>query len=502
MFGLKWLWKSNKQNIDTSNFVSKDFLTTTLTDYVLNNSLNTTLSNYLTTNTTQTITGAKTFNNNVVISKNPTPLVLKANNNEKTYMLIKGSDNTTNFSLGANSTDTSLEVNRGNLTIKTLEANKNVNFENIARVKFKRSVLEMGTEINAGFGGGEVKFIPENNSTKTLKFYNNQPNDTRKFKLLVPEPTEAQNPATKQYVDQQITNVRGEIDNEVMLNYVSLSGQQTITGEKTFTKNLYLAKDNPVLVIKSTNNSNAELTMRILNSGVFNISSNNTKTSINALGGANLELVAEANSAIVEFKTNRVKLGNSILEAGTEINAGYGGTTVKFIPEGNSTKTLQFYNSSNTDTRRFNLLVPEPTTGNNPATKAYVDNLIQKRDYTFNANSTPTRQGEQYVYSLYVSDLQETTIVGVNVSFKDNANAEAKSLHWNVSWNTTWGPKLYIRLFIDQHAYNAYNNKNDINLDWTKISIRVFYIPKYNSRESEKVYEGEVVNLSEVLGGK
>ena len=70
-----------------------------------------------------------------------------------------------------------------------------------------RSSIELGTEIKAGFGGGEVKFIPEDNSTKTLKFYNNNPTDARRFKLLVPEPTEAQNPATKQYVDNARTYI-------------------------------------------------------------------------------------------------------------------------------------------------------------------------------------------------------------------------------------------------------------------------------------------------------
>ena len=64
-----------------------------------------------------------------------------------------------------------------------------------------RSPIELGTEIKAGYGGGNVKFIPEDNSTKTLQFYNANPTDTRCFNLLVPNPTAAQNPATKQYVD-------------------------------------------------------------------------------------------------------------------------------------------------------------------------------------------------------------------------------------------------------------------------------------------------------------
>ena len=61
--------------------------------------------------------------------------------------------------------------------------------------------IELGTEIKAGYGGGSVKFIPEDNSTKTLQFYNNNATDQRRFNLLVPNPTQAQNPATKQYVD-------------------------------------------------------------------------------------------------------------------------------------------------------------------------------------------------------------------------------------------------------------------------------------------------------------
>ena len=66
----------------------------------------------------------------------------------------------------------------------------------------------------------------------------------------------------------------------------------------------------------------------------------------------------------------------SPIELGTEIKAGYGGLNVKFIPEDNSTKTLQFYNNNATAQRRFNLLIPEPTQANNPATKNYVDNAI------------------------------------------------------------------------------------------------------------------------------
>ena len=70
-----------------------------------------------------------------------------------------------------------------------------------------RSPIELGTEIKAGYGGSTVKFIPEDNSTKTLQFYNNNATDQRRFNLLIPNPTQAQNPATKQYVDNARTYI-------------------------------------------------------------------------------------------------------------------------------------------------------------------------------------------------------------------------------------------------------------------------------------------------------
>ena len=78
---------------------------------------------------------------------------------------------------------------------------------------------------------------------------------------------------------------------------------------------------------------------------------------------------------------------------GTEINAGWGGDPVKFIPDDNSTKTLQFYNANATDQRRFNLLIPEPSQPQNPTTKQYVDNKFkyikkgEASNITCNANS-------------------------------------------------------------------------------------------------------------------
>lgn len=314
-------------------------------------------SNFATLNTTQTITGAKTFNNNVVISKNPTPLILKANNNDKTYMLIKSSDDTTNFSLGANSSNTSLEVNRGDLTFNTQQANKNVNFVNVARVKLNRSVLEMGTEINAGFGGGEVKFIPEDNSTKTLKFYNNQPSDTRRFKLLVPEPTEAQNPATKHYVDTAIAgiNTSGNVP------------QQTLDQINTNTTNI-------------TNLQN-----RV----------NANETNITTIRNNYLD---KTSTGVQQIAASSVYFNNKLL-----INTTYSPTltpTFDFYVSGQG-----FIENLEADNATFNtsVIVPTPTQNNQATNKQYVDNKANYRQVFSSTTTYSTNQTTAISISNYVN---------------------------------------------------------------------------------------------------
>lgn len=174
--------------------------------------VNNQLANTVSTNTAQTITGAKTFNEGITINKTPIPLLLKAtNNNDKTYLVFRDSNNNSNLSIGARERDTSIEVNRGDLTIQTQQDNKAVAFET-GTIKTNRARLEFGTEINAGYGGGTVKFIPEDNSTKTLQFFNNQPTDTRRFNIKINEPTEATNPATKNYVDTKETAINNRIN--------------------------------------------------------------------------------------------------------------------------------------------------------------------------------------------------------------------------------------------------------------------------------------------------
>ena len=93
--------------------------------------------------------------------------------------------------------------NKTNITNLQTNTVKITGDQNIEGAKTFKGSTTFGREIKAGWGGNPVKFLPDS-GTKTLQFYNNNPNDTNRFNLLVPEPSQAQAPATKQYVDNRI----------------------------------------------------------------------------------------------------------------------------------------------------------------------------------------------------------------------------------------------------------------------------------------------------------
>lgn len=496
--------EDNNNTIPTSDkwlLINKDTISVDLSDYPTKlevEAIKNNLQQSITTNTTnitnlnnevvkiagnQTITGAKTFDNQVIIRKDGTPLTLRAVAPGKIYMLMKGADDAANFSLGANSSNTSLEVNRGDLTIKTQQANKNIAFENAARIKFNRSVLEMGTEINAGFGGGEVKFIPEDNSTKTLKFYNNNPTDARRFKLLVPEPTEAQNPATKAYVDNAIQNITpgsgGSIDTS---NFATLNTNQTITGAKTFSNAITITKTNGALQFKPGTNQGA----------YFEFYNGNTRIGYFGKGSSsnnNLTLGAQSGKLSIEASQG-TEIHNPV-QFGTEIKAGYGGTTVKFIPEDNTTKTLQFYNANATDQRRFNLLIPEPTQANNPATKNYVDTAIAgintsgsipqetlNQIETNKNNITDLTNKTNTIEQNYVSKNTNTDqVIAGPITFRQSVSAPATPSRASDLTN-----KQYVDNLISQiPVYNQYNLITSNNGTFNNLQILTIDISRENS---------------------
>ena len=137
-----------------------------------------------------------------------------------------------------------------------------------------------------------------------------------------------------------------------------------------------------------------------------------------AAGGGNVP--ADLANRVQTLETNTVKItgdqsiagvktfttgivSHSSTEFGNEIKAGFGSTSTKFIPEDNSTKTLQFYNNNPSDQRRFNLLIAEPTQANNPATKNYVDNkfkYVKKAQATGNITINGNNSYESYEFTI------------------------------------------------------------------------------------------------------
>ena len=154
-------------------------------------------------------------------------------------------------------------------------------------------------------------------------------------------------------------------------------------------------------------------------------------------------------------------ISHSSTELGSEIKAGFGGTSTKFIPEDNSTKTLQFYNANPTDQRRFNLLIAEPTQTQNPATKNYVDNkfkYVKKAQATGNitVNGNNSYQTHEFTISgLVANTLNDFYIVlttaNVDIGFPlsiqcNNLNypnqSEVKTIstsNWTNSNVENWG---------------------------------------------------------------
>ena len=215
-------------------------------------------------------------------------------------------------------------------------------------------------------------------------------------------------------------------------------------------------------------------------------------------------LYLQKNSNQLQNVNGPVALRSSI-ELGTEIKAGYGGGSVKFIPEDNSTKTLQFYNANPGDTRRFNLLVPNPTAAQNPATKHYVDNQIQQQSTTLNTNinnlikkidyswgtiNGPYNTGNTTYYRFTINFSQPLSVIGVNVNYKDQTSFLEKSAYWHTSWAVAVSNNVSVFLFMDKNMYSD-KGGTSLNIDPTKFVIRLFYIERYNSRQND----GDIIIL-------
>lgn len=330
-------------------------------------------------------------------------------------------------------------------------------------------------------------------------------------------------------LNNQLMLVQGEVDIlQQNTNNVTTNTTQTISGAKTLSNTLTLTKTNGALAFKPGANQASFIefynsTTRIGYIGKASSANNHIQI---AAQFENIVLETTAANRSVSINSSSLKLNNTTLETGTNIHAGYGGNTVKFIPNDNSTKTLQFYNSGASDTRRFNLLIPEPTQPNNPATKNYVDtketalnnqitainnrivenNTILKRTYTFTpSSSTPLNpgNGEIYRYVLQITDLTNVSVIGISTNYQNQSNSNVKSQFWEVSYSL-WNEGINIQLTGDKKWYTYLQSLQapiNMNIDFTNFEITIFYMENAN-REAEQRCQGRIVPLDEIFGGK
>ena len=503
----KWLLL----NEDLLNIDLTDYYTKLEVDGIKNN-----LQNSITTNQTnitnlqndtvklsgaQNISGVKTITATTEALKfnsgtdNSAYISGYKSNNERIWYFGKGSSTSYNFVIGADKSDIKLEPK--------------------GKVDLSNKKIGWLADPTADQDAANKRYVDNNTLSKTLTTPQTVAGSVSFTQpLTVATPTANTHAANKQYVDDAIAGV-GSSTNQINTNttniqnntnsiqtntnnitnlqnnyntlnseVVKLAGTQTITGQKTFSNAITITKTNGALQFKPGTNQSA----------YFEFYNGNTRIGYFGKGSSsnnNLTLGAQSGKLSIEASQG-TEIHNPV-QFGTEIKAGYGGLNVKFIPEDNSTKTLQFYNANANDQRRFKLLVPEPTEAQNPATKNYVDNAISNLQTNGNLGlnlryqdlvvpNSPTKfeEGNTVKYWFTSISVPEIKFLSAVVNYQGQSNASTIQKYWDFSYSVASGSKVYFHFTADKNTNYRNNTPN-----WGQTKIRIFYIDSLNTRNSE-----------------
>ena len=503
----KWLLL----NEDLLNIDLTDYYTKLEVDGIKNN-----LQNSITTNQTnitnlqndtvklsgaQNISGVKTITATTEALKfnsgtdNSAYISGYKSNNERIWYFGKGSSTSYNFVIGADKSDIKLEPK--------------------GKVDLSNKKIGWLADPTADQDAANKRYVDNNTLSKTLTTPQTVAGSVSFTQpLTVATPTANTHAANKQYVDDAIAGV-GSSTNQINTNttniqnntnsiqtntnnitnlqnnyntlnseVVKLAGTQTITGQKTFSNTITITKTNGALQFKPGTNQSA----------YFEFYNGNTRIGYFGKGSSsnnNLTLGAQSGKLSIEASQG-TEIHNPV-QFGTEIKAGYGGLNVKFIPEDNSTKTLQFYNANANDQRRFKLLVPEPTEAQNPATKNYVDNAISNLQTNGNLGlnlryqdlvvpNAPTKfeEGNTVKYWFTTISVPEIKFLSAVVNYQGQSNASTIQKYWDFSYSVASGSKVYFHFTADKNTNYRNNTPN-----WGQTKIRIFYIDSLNTRNSE-----------------
>ena len=161
------------------------------------------LNNTVKTNTANTFTEKQTINKGD--SSDPHSLSIEYNNNKSGQIVFKEGGTVKAFIGKENPTQTQFIISNGDRQIQLKGGNNNL-IVNSSGLQARMNV-EFGSQIQVGSGTATIKFLSEDNTTKTLQFYNNQPTDSKRLMLKVATPTDNNHVATKEYVDNRIKYV-------------------------------------------------------------------------------------------------------------------------------------------------------------------------------------------------------------------------------------------------------------------------------------------------------
>lgn len=381
-----------------------------------NQQLENVLNNAALKNVENTFTQKQTINK--TDWNDPHAISIEYPNNKSGHIVFKEGTSVVAHMGRESNNSTQFIISGGDRELKLRGGNNNLHINRSGLLA--RMDVEFGTRIKMGHGGGLIKFTPEDNTTKTLQFFENNPTDSKRLMLKVATPTEANHVTNKEYVDAKfnesnttITNLQTrveEVNTTLTTNIQQNTTNIALKANQTELDN-YVKKSNTTnLTIENTQNT-------IIRSRILNLTSTTGDLQIRVPDNKGIDVgnkpifnvpnprnnTEATNKQYVDSKANSILNGSSSF--GSVIKAGQGAGFLKLSPEDNSRKTILFANTSIGANNRFDLdlenksyikNVPTPQRDSDIVSKSYVDNKINEHIKTLEINFTDLTSVEGY----------------------------------------------------------------------------------------------------------
>ena len=147
-------------------------------------------------------------------------------NNKRGHIVFKEGTSVVAHIGKENDNQTQFIISSGDRELKLRGGNNNFHINRDGLLA--RMNVQFGTLIQMGHGGTTIKFLPEDTTTKTLQFYNNNPTDNKRLMLKVSDPTEDLHVVNKRYLTNNAV-LKATID--VNKNDVTLTRVNNLNGD-------------------------------------------------------------------------------------------------------------------------------------------------------------------------------------------------------------------------------------------------------------------------------